>query len=165
MSSSYWFPAFGEDAGRFLIQEASDRDEAQTQMGKNDTKDPLKSFSIIFWTLISALTFCAFQHWRSTHPWWCFHSQNTDLGGWVMSMGGNPWAGRLFTVNGCSNLQFFHMEIMGWQLLLLQGEGSQRAWDTLPILYLRFPQSSRCSQPRQPGQTAQKWVEHFEFSL
>lgn len=54
MSSNYWFPAFGDDAGRLLIQEVFDRDEARTQTGKKDTEDPLKSFSLIFWTLISA---------------------------------------------------------------------------------------------------------------
>lgn len=42
MSSSYWFPVFGDVAGRVLIQEVFDRGEAQIQIGEKDTEDPLK---------------------------------------------------------------------------------------------------------------------------
>lgn len=100
MSSSYWFPVFGGDAGKVLIQEVFDRDEAQIQIGKKGHRRSFKVIPLIFWTLISTLTFITFQHWSSRHPQRCSHSQNADLGGWVMRMWRSHWAERALCSKG-----------------------------------------------------------------
>lgn len=54
MSSSYWFPVFGGDAGKVLIQEVFDSDEAQTEIGKKGQRRP---FKVIFPHLLDS-DFC-----------------------------------------------------------------------------------------------------------